>query len=100
MAEKLTPHPTMPESVLESHGPEAAARSGMWLGTSACAFKGCKWQCDVLGFDDLQARDRADHPWDQRLQKHVCEAHGHLIKNVFRLDFDDAADAHRRSVVQ
>ena len=79
----------MPESMLESHDPEAAAQSGMWLGTSACAFKGCGWQCDVIEFADWQARASPDHPWDQRLQKHICEAHGHIIKKTFQLYFDD-----------
>ena len=89
LAAELTMHPTMPESMLGSHRPEAAARSGMWLGTSTCGFKGCRWQCEVLEFDDCQARDRADHPWDQHLQKHICEAHSHIIKNVYKVHFAD-----------
>ena len=43
----------------------------------------------MLEFDDCQARDRADHPWDQHLQKHICEAHSHIIKNVYKVHFDD-----------
>ena len=89
LAQELTAHPTMPASMLESQGPEAVARSGMWLGTSACAFRGCKWQCTKLDFNDAQARDRADHPWDQELQKHVCGAHGHVIREALQVYFKD-----------
>ena len=89
LAKELTTHPTMPQRLLESHEPEVAAQSGMWLGTSSCAFKGCMWQCDAMEFGDYQARegadqarDGADHPWDQCLQKHICQAHGHIIESL------------------
>ena len=94
LAKELTTHPTMPQRMLESHEPEVAARSGMWLGTSSCAFKGCMWQCDAMELGDYQARDGADqardgadHPWDQCLHKHICQAHGHIITKVFESYF-------------
>ena len=43
-AQELTSHPTMPNRLLATHTPEDAARSGIWLGTSRCAFKGCTWE--------------------------------------------------------
>ena len=71
----------MPESIFETMDPEKIARSGMWLGTSACAVKGCKWQCRTNDFNLHQARDSAGHSWDQQLRRQICNVHTGMIKN-------------------
>ena len=80
LARNLTSHPTMTNRLLATHTPEDTAQSGIWLGTSSCAFKKCAWECNVQTIDDRQARDDADHPLDQSLKKHICQEHGHTIK--------------------
>ena len=42
-------------------------------------------------FTEIQARQSAEHPWDQELQKHVCSEHGHTIRKILRPHFDDTA---------
>ena len=89
LAKELTDHPTIPESLLEgTQTAEEVARSGKWLGLSACAFKGCKWQLSNPHFSDLQARDFADHPWDQCLKAHVYDAHSQAIDHAIKVHFD------------
>ena len=38
---------------------------------------------------DHQARDRVDHPWDDCLTMHVCQAHKNTIDAEYRKRFSD-----------
>ena len=79
LAEQLTSHPTLPQSLQSSHSPDTIAQSGIWIGTSACDFKDCPWQRKATPISDIRSRNGVEHPWGQELQKHICTAHGPCI---------------------
>ena len=44
LADELTEYPTVPNRLLKIHTPQDLAQTGMGLGTSRCAVKGCNWE--------------------------------------------------------
>jgi hypothetical protein len=75
----LRVNPTMPCHPEDPTKPWLDLQSGGRLPPVSCAFKGCTW-CGGGSFPAQDLMVEPEHPWDQKLRRHVLAAHGDEIK--------------------